>query len=568
LTIHAKSPGAFLQTKLTGQTETDIFFSKSDFEKMSDEERVCVSDLSELEAFDGVCTMCGMVTLPHNCGRGRIYAINRPGDDTFPLPPAKKRRDEKFNSGVDALKSMLTAYDEKEKRVEVLTSQLDTSQKTTTYYQEELAKEKATRDTYVKNATAAAEDIIFKQGALLKEKDKLLSKMDKDLASAKSRKMKAKRGIVDLYELLIERVKCAYTSKGEQRQASWTPPTAPPTPASSMTPVVMILQKNIDRQYLTVREIAWDANTNKFNFDAGSQPWAPSWKPIMDQAINTALLTLGSPSTLTSDMKSWKPIVGKTVRYTFGQHTYDVTVEMKPYPQQPQKVPYKMPWQHEVLFTGSFYQFSTQALTRYLNDFDFTALPDVKSKTVIHGVVTGGEQGKWIASLAELFSSFGQKFTYDAAKCQLWVKPPWFRVWLDAANQRGYRECRILMHGCRNGEYDKIAADPTGFDMARSHIGAKKWGFYGACSDHIASEYASYARNQDGSLMYPDGTAYMGLLLVKDNAPMGAYEHYHLGCSRPGSLADRSANDAFAVRDQCLWLPLGLAFAKLPAPTH
>ena len=116
----------------------------------------------------------------------------------------------------------------------------------------------------------------------------------------------------------------------------------------------------------------------------------------------------------------------------------------------------------------------------------------------------------------------------------------------------------MLMHGCRSGEYDKLAADPLGFDMALSNCGQKSFAFYASCSDHIASDYA-----QSSKTRYPDGTAYIGLLLVKDKVAQGAYEAYYLGSSRPGSLPyDARCSDAFAIRDQSLWLPIGLAVAK------
>ena len=38
-------------------------------------------------------------------------------------------------------------------------------------------------------------------------------------------------------------------------------------------------------------------------------------------------------------------------------------------------------------------------------------------------------------------------------------------------------------------------------------------------------------------------------------------EHYHLGSHR-GGPSSYQVNDAYAVHDQMLWLPLGLAYAK------
>ena len=46
----------------------------------------------------------------------------------------------------------------------------------------------------------------------------------------------------------------------------------------------------------------------------------------------------------------------------------------------------------------------------------------------------------------------------------------------------------------------------------------------------------------------------IGLLLVKKSCSLGAYEPYHLS-THSGNTS--GYNDAIAVRDQLLWLPLG-----------
>ena len=51
----------------------------------------------------------------------------------------------------------------------------------------------------------------------------------------------------------------------------------------------------------------------------------------------------------------------------------------------------------------------------------------------------------------------------------------------------------------------------------------------------------------------------IGLLLIKKGAGAGAYEHYHLGSGR--ATYGYQVNDAYAVHDQMLWLPIGLAYA-------
>ena len=52
----------------------------------------------------------------------------------------------------------------------------------------------------------------------------------------------------------------------------------------------------------------------------------------------------------------------------------------------------------------------------------------------------------------------------------------------------------------------------------------------------------------------------IGLLLIKKGAGAGAYEHYHLGSGR--ATYGYQVNDAYAVHDQMLWLPIGLAYAR------
>ncbi len=572
----------------------------------------------------GICRSgCGIVTLPHPCSCGTVpiskqflsshtkqdkkksgglnvhpstsgggSSGKRASDDEyarmFGLRDAKKPRldDGKLSDGISALRTLLADHDAREKKLEAVTSKLETSQQTTAYFQTELAKEKV--------ATEKINGVVDRQTKVIEQKDKKIAEQTKEIAQLKaSSKKKAvpatvpgRTEILSLYHTLVAAVTKTYVDKGKRHQSAWTappppapaPPPPPPAPAPG-PPVTMILQKNSSPQYLTVREIQFKPTTSSeaaFYFDSGTTPWAPSWTKISDSAITTTLLTLGVTvkTDKSGNVTQWKPTVGTTVQYSFNSHSYDVDVVQQPYPQQPPAPPpppphpqpvYKMPWEHEVLFTKSFHPVSTATLTKYLTTYDFSALADPTSKKDIKGVYKGGPEGKLVAELAQTFSSFGQKFTYCPHGSQLWVKPPWFETVLEAAKTRGYRECRILMHGCKTGDYDKLAADPTGFDIGRSNHGAKKWGFYGACCDHISCDYASYARNSDGTLMYPKGTAYIGLLFVKPNAGPGAYEHYFLGSGQPGSLQDSKFNDAFAVRDQCLWLPVGLALAKSAA---
>ena len=110
------------------------------------------------------------------------------------------------------------------------------------------------------------------------------------------------------------------------------------------------------------------------------------------------------------------------------------------------------------------------------------------------------------------------------------------------------------MRGMPSQNYHLLAKDMSGFDFNFSQQGAKRRGFYASCSDHIASDY-----NKHGGGSLPDGTGVIGLLLIKKGAGAGAYEHYHLGSGR--ATYGYQVNDAYAVHDQMLWLPIGLAYA-------
>lgn len=219
-----------------------------------------------------------------------------------------------------------------------------------------------------------------------------------------------------------------------------------------------------------------------------------------------------------------------------------------------------------MLFNGSFFSLTGAMIQSILDNTEFDA-PDRIVKHPVGTTVKKGETAaqraedqaacEALAALAEEFSSYAQGFKYDAKKCEVWLKPDWLKVWVRCAKERGYSEARVLMHGMRSNKYQLLAKDLTGFDMNWSQHGAKKWGFYASCSDHIASDYNA----QGGKTT--DGTAVIGLLLIKPNAGMGAYEHYQLGSGRGGpSSTSANYNDAYAVRDQLLWLPLGLATAK------
>ena len=90
--------------------------------------------------------------------------------------------------------------------------------------------------------------------------------------------------------------------------------------------------------------------------------------------------------------------------------------------------------------------------------------------------------------------------------------------------------------------------------MQHARGGVKKHALYVGASDHIPSDYNSGM---------PRGSTMIGLLLAKKTVGLGACEPCNLGSNAYHSTQAAYAghNDAIAVRDQFLWLPLGLAVA-------
>lgn len=99
--------------------------------------------------------------------------------------------------------------------------------------------------------------------------------------------------------------------------------------------------------------------------------------------------------------------------------------------------------------------------------------------------------------------------------------------------------------------YKQMEKDPAGFDMGFSRSGAKGFAIYAAASDHLAADYNARGGGTEGSCV-------LCLLLVKEGAGPGAYEQYHLGSARTSAAGD----NAFAIRDARLILPLGYVHAK------
>ena len=386
------------------------------------------------------------------------------------------------------------------------------------------------------------------------EDTKKQHKKELDDAKKQSKKGKAPAASApdckDAYSELLSHV-CAETTKHAAKMQKQFPPAPvqPPPPPPPQPPVKLTIQQvNQNPQYGTARNIEWQplpTLNSTFYFDNGAiGSGVPNWVEIQDANALTQLYTLGTSVTNASGaIGSFTPLNGKSCTYTIGQHSYNITVSMirpvVPPPAPPPPPPQS--WTNKMLFDQSFIELKPAFVNKLLSNYNFDGQTDSK----IAGFSAIGD-------VAELFSSYAQNFKYNRKRCELWRKPDYFKLWLRIARDRGYKSCRLLMHG--SGNYAHMEKDAAGFDMAYARGGVKKHALYGAASDHVASDY-NCASN------CPRGSAMLMLLLTKPSAGLGAYEQYHLG-SHTHAGASVGQADAFAVRDQLLVLPLGLAIAQ------
>ena len=348
--------------------------------------------------------------------------------------------------------------------------------------------------------------------------------------------------------------------------------TAAPAPtASSSTPpsaTLWIQQKNIDPQFLTVREVQYQppkrgSTHGKWYFDASDKKNNPSatdsWIEITDPATVAELAKLGR---MTKVKKQLTLQQGKKVTYKHGNHTYEVEVvrSVRPWDLALSQAPPPPPSTTgttgaKMLLDGPFFAPPKSQFKAYMDELNI--------HEGMHEVV--GHQA--LADLATYWSSFSYGFKYDATKTELWVKPQWLASWLTVAQTRGDFEVRVVGHGVRSGDFASLAKDPAGFNLAYSREGRVGFGCYVSPLDCIPADYTSAGGT------HPDGTMVLGLLLVfKSSTPTtgtstsansyqaqnGAYDFYHLGSGRSGYLASSyTVNDAYNVRDQTLLLPLG-----------
>lgn len=373
------------------------------------------------------------------------------------------------------------------------------------------------------------------------------------------------------YVQILNIVTTAYKNKAAHLKANFAPPppTQPPSNASA-APVVMIIQKNSNPNFLTEREIKYEATGAKdelFYYDSGSTPWSPTWTAMDATLSATIASTLGS---VDATKRVFSTVVGRNMTYQFNQHSYNVKVVQRPYPvapapPAPPAAP-TVPWEVEVLLKGEFARLDKSAVLQWLVQFDF----EVESSKAKTG-------GTLVANVAEMFTSFGTPTKFDPKKCELWIKPHWLKTWLLSVVKREYTEIRIGMHGMSEGPYDLLFNDISGSDPIKSsHHNAMGYGFYVSASNEIASYYGRHARVREGSnKVHNYGTALIGLIATtqgkcadpEKRVNDGALAFYPLAHTIGVSVKypSRGAcvwNDAFCVRDQTTWLPIGLACAK------
>lgn len=203
-----------------------------------------------------------------------------------------------------------------------------------------------------------------------------------------------------------------------------------------------------------------------------------------------------------------------------------------------------------------------------------------------------------LADLATLFSSIGSKasnFKYSVPKgttptskaakhytshsengfdfnSAMWIKPIQLFQWLTLAKSRGYRHCRIIVHGASTEAYEKMRDDPFGFDMRFAGKNGQAYGngLYFGLSDHATVGYNAHSN-------YPNGTCLMGLLLT--DPKIGWQHHHHGGYTKMedksetymsyhtmmfGATPVSGVDNAIVVHDPALTLPLGLCHAFDP----
>ena len=375
----------------------------------------------------------------------------------------------------------------------------------------------------------------------------------------------------DLYSKLVGDAMAAYDAKIESlKPKPVVVKKQKLAPSQAPSQALTIVQQNQDPQYLTKRIVQFDKGSWFYDQTVPPNPSNPKWAKVTDAEAIRAYSSLGTVDATGSFVLDAKSVA---VSFNYNSHSYSCWVEAMPTSSgragaadsSDDEVD-EDAWKLDVQFTGKFFVFNAakQYFENFITLYDF----DTQDK-VVHG-------SQLIADLATQFSSVSYGAKYDVPKCQAWYKPAFTRLWLMNAKQRGFTECRVCMHGNKDGSYHLLSQDITGFNMNFSGQGAHKWGAYLSGSDHLA-----WDKRYNNLNKYPAGSGCIGLLLIKPDCPNclkgygcynnkdpkmaheGAYHHYNMPVDDGHKRSEVNGKlNAYALRDQMLWLPLGLAVAK------
>ena len=316
--------------------------------------------------------------------------------------------------------------------------------------------------------------------------------------------------LLTAYDELIKAVKAAYTQKLQSSQP------------------LTITQKNTNPQYLTERAIEYKTTATGVAADGFYIDLGPSGGGVVQITDSTMLTALQSLGQMQGTAFVLTP--GASCQYSFGGHSYDAIVS-------------SVDDNVAVVFHGSFVPMNAALFTK----IKALQVSDIKDCKV---------PSKHLVELAELFSSLGgHNFKYNVNQSQMWLKPDLFRTWIRIAEHRQYTDAILLMHGSKS--YDGLFKDPAGYDVSDSALNNTMGvGMYQSKTDHIVIQY-----NTDPTTHRKKGSGLLGLLLRKQNAPEHVYEDYNLGNH---NLPDpfKGHNNGIVIRDQSLYLPLGLVVAK------
>ena len=325
--------------------------------------------------------------------------------------------------------------------------------------------------------------------------------------------------LVTAYDELIKAVKVAYTQKLQAQKSS----SSAPLPFT-------VTQKNTNPQYLTERYIeckttATGVAADGFYFDLG--PSAGGWVQITDSAVVTALQSLGQ-----MQGTAFVLTPGASCQYLFGGHSYDAFVSSN----------VAVDDNVAVVFNSSFVPMNAALFAK----IKALQMSDIKDWKVL---------SKHLVELAELFSSLGGHNFKSQSVADVAEAGSLSYLDSDCGTPQVHTDAILLMHG--SGPYDGLFNDPAGYDVSKSALNnAMGVDMYQSKTDHIPIEY-----NTDQTTHQKKGSGLLGLLLRKQNAPVHVYEDYSLGNQCLPDPFKRHKN-GIVIRDQSLYLPLGLVVAK------